>query len=143
MEEGWLRRESFGADGSSRTARGPRNGFWPDNAQVTHHLGCLLETVISNSLPFLCPFIFSPPVLLLLLFPTRPLSSFLICVLQFSSFQTTSLPSRRVDPPFPLQLVFCLVPLKPRHSDSPLSQIGFPSMAGRTSKRKHFLLLHH
>ena len=52
MEEGWLPRESFGADGSSRTARGPRNGFWPDNEQVTHHLSCLLETVISNSLPF-------------------------------------------------------------------------------------------
>ena len=45
-----------------------------------------------------------------------------------------------MDPPFPSLLVFCLVPLKPpRHSDSPPSEIGFPSTADRTSKRKHFL----
>ena len=91
VEEGWRPPESSGAGGNSRTARGRRNGFWPDNAQVTHHLGCLLETVISNSqLAFLCPLIFSPPVLLFpssyLNFSRWDLSSFLIYVLQFSSF---------------------------------------------------------
>ena len=142
-EEGWRRRESFGAGGNSLTARGRRNGFWPDNAQVTHHPSCLLKTVISNSLPFLRPLIFSAPVLLLfsssVLFYTAPICLSYLCpsVLIFP----TSLPSRRVGPPFPSLLVFCLVPLKPRHSDSPLSQIGFLAMAGRTSKRKHFLPL--
>ena len=83
-EEGWRPRESFGAGGNSLTARGRRNGFWPDNAQVTHHPSCLLKTVISNSLPFLRPLIFSAPVLLLICpFLHGPYLSFLS--LSFSS----------------------------------------------------------
>ena len=58
--EGWRPPESSGAGGNSQTARGHRNGFWPDNAQVTHHHPGLLKTVISNFLAFLSPLIFSP-----------------------------------------------------------------------------------
>merc|ERR1711918_103765 len=32
---GWRPPESSGAGGNSQTARGHRNGFWPDNAQAT------------------------------------------------------------------------------------------------------------
>ena len=53
--EGWRPPESSGVGGNSQTARGHRNGFWPDNAQVTHHHPGLLKTVISNFLAFLSP----------------------------------------------------------------------------------------